>query len=291
MKKATVLLYATLMGVVLCLQPVTSAYAAKDLDSVESTDDNSSQYTQDSNSSSKQNKNSQSTQSNGNSQSTQGNDSQSTQGGNSKSQGDDYNSKGVQDYYKTQKNVTGENMEKAGVIASPIVNIFGNIIGFLLMISGAGIFVITAIDLCYIGIPPIRGLLYKGGAQGGMGMGMGMGGMGMATQQQGRKPLQLISDEAVQVVGGSQQGGASMGMSGMGGMGMSGMGMSGMGQQQQPAKLLILEYFKKRAFFTILFIFSSIVLTSSLFTDCGINVAQLFMNLVTQLMNAVNGIG
>ena len=70
-------------------------------------------------------------------------------------------------------------------------------------------------------------------------------------------------------------------------MGMGGMGM-GMPQQQaapMPIKSVIFEYLKKRVFFLIIFAIATIILMSSIFTDCGINLAEL----ITKIMNKVNG--
>lgn len=61
------------------------------------------------------------------------------------------------------------------------------------------------------------------------------------------------------------------------GMGMGGMGMGGMGGggQQTSTKSVITQYFKKRVFFLVIFAVATILLTSSVFTDCGINLAEL----------------
>lgn len=93
------------------------------------------------------------------------------------------------------------------------------IMGYVISI---GLGLITGLDLCYIAIPPLRGILANGhagtpdtgaqgqaGGMGGMGMSSGMGGMGMGMS-----------------------GGMGMGMSG--GMGMRG-GMGANGAQGQQA--------------------------------------------------------
>lgn len=203
----------------------------------------------------------------------------------------------ISDYLKGYNPVTQDNMDKAGTMASPIVNALGTLSGFIIMLVNAGIFVVTALDLAYIGIPFLRTTLnpnYGAGAQGGspmggMGMGMGMrggmgmGGMGMGGAQPaapGRKCW--VSDEAVacvqmasqgQAQGGSPMGGG-MGMMG-GGMGMGGMGMGGAQAQPIPTKSVILEYLKKRTFFLIIFAVATIILMSSILTDCGLNLAEL----------------
>lgn len=198
-------------------------------------------------------------------------------GSNSDSGSDSHNT-AMSDYLQNQEPVTAENMAAAQKFASPLTDIFGNLTGFACIIVSSGIFVITALDLVYIGLPPFRSMLYSGGqSSGGMGMGMGGG------QQGGQKQRQWVSDECLAVCGQSGGGQASSGM-GMGmGMGMNSMG--GQGGQQQGAKSMILEYFKKRTIFLIIFAVATVMLTSSIFTDCGINLA----NLLFKVMDTVNG--
>lgn len=228
-------------------------------------------------------------------------------------------SSALSDYLQGYTPITDENMGQASKLASPIVNILGTVSGLIVMVVSAAIFVITALDLAYIGLPFTRALLnptYGGGApaggapMGGMGMGMGMGmrggmgmgGMGMGAPAGGAGMMpehglrrRWVSDEAVFVVntyanpqaqGGAMGGGMSPmgGMGGMGGMGM----MGGMPQQQaqpMPTKSVIFEYLKKRIFFLIVFALATVVLMSSIFTDCGINLAEL----LTKIMDKVNG--
>lgn len=236
-----------------------------------------------------------------------------------------YGNKSVSDYLKGYEPVTDKNMKSASVVASPIVNVIGNVIGFIVVIVSALIVLTTALDLMYIGVPFTRPHLnpnYGGGSQsmgggmpmGGMGMGMGMrGGMGMGGMGMGGAQPQAtgrhcwVSDEAIEctsMLGGQASGAQSMGgmspMSGMGmggmGMGMGGMGMGGMGmgsQPQQPAsstKSVILQYFKKRVFFIILFTICLITLTSSIFTDCGINLAALIFKIMEKVNSAIAGV-
>lgn len=220
----------------------------------------------------------------------------------------------ISDYLKGYNPVTQDNMDKAGTMASPIVNALGTLSGFIIMLVSAGIFVVTALDLAYIGIPFLRTTLnpnYGAGAQGGspmggMGMGMGMGmrggmgmgGMGMGGAQPaapGRKCW--VSDEAVacvqmasqgQAQGGSPMGGG-MGMMG-GGMGMGGMGMGGVQAQPMPTKSVILEYLKKRTFFLIIFAVATVLLMSSIFTDCGLNLAELGIRVMHKLNGSIQNI-
>lgn len=198
-------------------------------------------------------------------------------------------------YMRGRKPVTGENMQKATTVAAPIVNALGTISGFIIMVTSAAIFAITACDLAYIGIPPLRGVLNPGyaagGAAGGMGMGgMGMGGMGMrggmgmhgaAGGGGAAGGICWVSDEAKFCV--SQSGGGQPGAMGgaMGGMGAMGGAMGGMqGGQQQGGKSVVFMYLKKRSFFIIVFTICTVVLMSSLFTDCGLNLAALLSKVV-----------
>lgn len=217
----------------------------------------------------------------------------STSNGNSTTQSSSNNSSdSISDYLKTYNPVTNENMSSASAFANPLVSFIGTVTGFIIMLVSAGIFLITALDLVYIGIPPLRNKLNPQGAMqgaGGMGMGMGMG--GSQPQAQARK---WVSDEAVACIAlaqgqGTQSGGMGMGGMGMGGMGMGGMGMGGMGanQQAQPTKSVIVEYLKKRAFFLIIFTVASILLMSSLFTGCGINLAKLISKIVEKFSNHI----
>lgn len=203
--------------------------------------------------------------------------------------GEDYNSS-VSDYLKNRDVIGDKEMQKANSLASPLVSVIGTIAGFITLVASAAIFAITALDLLYIGVPVTRTYLAPSGDGGGMGM--GMGGMGGQQQQQGR---QWVSDEAlqsVQAAGSGATGGSPMG--GMGGMGMGGMGsMGGMGnmggQQQQNTKSVIITYFKKRVFFIVIFAVCTIVLTSSIVTDCGINLGKLFLKITAAFSGNVEG--
>lgn len=185
----------------------------------------------------------------------------------------------ISDYLKGYNPVTQDNMDKAGTMASPIVNALGTLSGFIIMLVSAGIFVVTALDLAYIGIPFLRTTLnpnYGAGAQGGspmggMGMGMGMrGGMGMGGMGMGgAKPAApgrkcWVSDEAVACVQMASQGQAQGGLL-----------MGGVQAQPMPTKSVVLEYLKKRAFFLIIFAVATVLLMHSIFTDCGLNLAEL----------------
>lgn len=197
------------------------------------------------------------------------------------------NDNGVADFFKNHQSMTSDQLNKASETISPITNIFGYLIGGVIAFSSSAIFLITALDLLYISVPPIRGLLYSGGQSQGASMGMSGGyggrgyGMGMQGSQSTSKGSQWVSDEAVQcsalIGGGSSQ---SMGM---GGYGMQG----GMQQQQMSTKSVIMTYFKKRVFFIILFAICTIILTSSILLGTGVNIAQWGMKLIEILNNSI----
>lgn len=237
------------------------------------------------------------------------NGNQSTNEENSEQTGDSHNGS-ISDYLKGYTPVTDENMSSAKQYASPITNALGTLTGFIVMVVSAGIFVVTALDLAYIGLPFTRGLLNpQHGQQGGGGGISPMGGMGMRgsmmgggmmgggvqgqPQEQGMR-RRWVSDEAVNCVelaNPQQQGGGMSPMGGMGGMGgMMGGGMMGGQQQPMPTKSVILMYLKKRAFFLVIFAIATILLTSSIFTDCGINLAELSFKVIDKFNSIISGV-
>lgn len=239
-----------------------------------------------------------------------GDQSSPHQYGSSSPSSDDKSYNSITDYMQGYNYTTEEQMQKASTFASPITNAIGTITGFVVMITVALVGAVTALDLLYIAVPFTRSFLNPmqaqggGGApMGGMGMGMGMrGGMGMGgmgargAQGGGGGEYGLhrkwVSDEAVACVNmanaqSQPQGGMGMG----GGMGMmgGGMGMMGGGQPQaQPqTKSVIMEYLKKRTVFLIVFAIALSLLLSSLFTDCGLNLAELLYKIVSKFNNGV----
>lgn len=227
------------------------------------------------------------------------------------------------DYMKGYTPITAENMAVASETMSPIVSFLGTVAGSIMTLATAGIFVVTALDLVYIGLPFTRGLLnpqYAGvapqggmpmggmsmggyGGYGGYGRGMGMG-MGMSCGQPAGGGMEhgirrkWISDEAAFVVSAFSQGGApqQQAMGGMpmaggyGGMGMN-MGMAGQGMQQPtPAmgKSVIVEYFKRRVVFVVVFAVCSIILMSSILLDCGINLAELLQRVLVKVNGEIS---
>ena len=194
---------------------------------------------------------------------------------------------GIAGFMRDYNPVTDEQMAESEAFASPILALVGNAIGFILIIVVAGVTLVTALDLCYIGLPFTRVLLAP--QQTG-----GMSPMGGMAGQQAKPRFQLVSDEALSSVPtGGSAGMASTPMGGMGGYGgmspMGGMGgMSSAPNQPQGVKSAIFAYFKKRIIFLVLFAVAAIVLTSSILTNCGINIAYLFMDLLEKIMGLMS---
>ncbi len=200
----------------------------------------------------------------------------------------------VGNFIKNQRGVSGKNLQQASNFISPLTNFLGKVIGVIIALASIGIFVITAIDLLYIAIPPIRTFLYtpgtdgtgaatagRGYGMGGPGMGMGMGmGMGGPVQEQRRK-IQFVSDECVQVC--SMMGGSSM-TEGMGGMSRMG-GYQAQPQNQMSRGSVMKTYLKKRAFFIGLFAVCLIILMSSALMGTGVNIAQWGLKLISAINN------
>lgn len=172
--------------------------------------------------------------------------------------------------------ITDDNMNQAKALANPITNIIGNVIGAIVLLTASGIFLITALDLAYIAMPFTRPLLTS--------------------------KHQLVSDEALAAVSGAGGGQQAGGMgSPMGGMGspMGGMGSPmgspmgggmGAGQQKQSTKSVITTYFKKRVVFMVIFAVATVILTSSILTGVGINLAALLTEIIEKLNGIINGV-
>lgn len=203
------------------------------------------------------------------------------------------------DYLRNYKPITKDSMQRATTATNPIVSALGTLSGIILLLTATGIFVITALDLMYIAIPPVRSLLNPqmaggGSPMGGMGMGMGMAGGGQPAEHGLRR--RWVSDEAVaclQMSGantGSPMGGGAMGGMGMSMGGYGGMGM-GMGGQAQPApKSVIFTYLKKRTFFIIIFAIASTLLMSSLLMNTGLNIAELIVKILNKFNGQIKGV-
>lgn len=64
----------------------------------------------------------------------------------------------ISDYLKGYNPVTQDNMEKAGTMASPIVNALGTLSGFIIMVVSAAIFVVTALGSRFGSYVPISSI-------------------------------------------------------------------------------------------------------------------------------------
>lgn len=220
-------------------------------------------------------------------------------------------SEDVGDILAGHENMTSEQLAQASIWVAPVTNIIGYVMGVIIILMMTLVGLITALDLLYIAVPPIRNILYKAGTDGtgaytgGMGAGgYGMGGMGgygrrgygMGMMGAGGasggswKPTQFVSDEAVAcaaLLGGSQQ---SVNMSnGMGGMGMNGMG-GPVQNEQVPMRMksVIWVYLKKRAIFLVFLMVAVMVLTSSSLMGTGVNLAQWLLRIISMVNGSIS---
>lgn len=158
----------------------------------------------------------------------------------------------IGDIIRNHRGMTAEQMATASNALSPFTNFCGTIVGGAIAIIYAGVFVITAADLIYISLPPLRPLLLK-------------------NQQGEGSKRQLISDEALSIIanegngGGSSSGGDMMG----GGFGAQPQS-SGSGKSSSK----IVAYFKARFLFMIFLVITTMVLTSSAIMGTGVNLAE-----------------
>ena len=208
----------------------------------------------------------------------------------------------IGDYMRGYTPVDDEDMAKANQMASPITNFIGSVIGVIVVLASTGIFLITALDLCYIGIPFTRHLLtmkyqlvsdealacapgaaapqQSGGMNGQMGgMNSQMGGFGGGMNSG---------------FGGGMNngfgGGMNGGMNGFGG-GMNSMGGQMGAQQGQPStKSCVVQYLKKRIVFIVVFTICTIILLSSAITGCGINLASLLLKILNKINGGIAGV-
>lgn len=158
----------------------------------------------------------------------------------------------IGDIIRNHRGTTAEQMATASNALSPFTNFCGTIVGGAIAIIYAGVFVITAADLIYISLPPLRPLLLK-------------------NQQGEGSKLQLISDEALSIVAnGGNGGGSSSGGDMMGG----GFGAQPQSSGSGKSSSKIVAYFKARFLFMIFLVITTMVLTSSAIMGTGVNLAE-----------------
>ena len=188
--------------------------------------------------------------------------------------------------------VDSEATAKANTYLEPLAKIgnmaFAIIIGF----TAVAIFVLTGVDLMYIGVPPVRRFLapeaqssgggmsggfggggFGGGGFGGGGFGGGYGAMGGGTQSKPSGLGRWISDEAMSAVSASEPQSSGGGFGG------------GFGGQQEAPKSgsVILSYLKKRIIFLVAFGVCVILLGTTIFTDMGVSLGMWILEKLTGL--------
>lgn len=158
----------------------------------------------------------------------------------------------IGDIIRNHRGMTAEQMATASNALSPFTNFCGMVVGGAVAIIYAGVFVITAADLLYIALPPLRPLLLK-------------------NQQGEGSKLHLISDEALSIVAnGGNGGGSSSGGDMMGG----GFGAQPQSSGSGKSSSKIVAYFKARFLFMIFLIITTMTLTSSVIMGTGVNIAE-----------------
>lgn len=157
----------------------------------------------------------------------------------------------VGDIIRNHRGMTAEQMATASNALSPFTNFCGTVVGGAVALIYAGVFVITAADLLYISLPPLRPLLLK-------------------NQQGEGSKLQLISDEALTIVANGGNGGSSSGGDMMGG----GFGAQPQSSGSGKSSSKIVAYFKARFLFMIFLVITTMVLTSSVIMGTGVNLAE-----------------
>ena len=243
-------------------------------------DDNSGQNNQNSNNQNNNNANT-------------GNESNAPSG-NTSNQGD---SNSISGQLKGYKPVKAQDMQNARESSSWLTSMIGVAISFLVIAVFAFTGFITACDLVYMYIPFLRKFLYSPGTDG-TGAMTGMGGGGSSSTS--IFGLQWVSDEAVAVssmLGGSAQatghaGGGMMGggYGGYGGGFGGGFGAQPNDVQQKGGKSAIRVYVGKRVVALTFLGIASVLLFTSAFTDFGINVGGMLLNLLAAIQDKLSGI-
>lgn len=193
--------------------------------------------------------------------------------------------------------VDKEASERASAFVAPAATTINFLVAVMFGLAGMGLFIITGLDIIYIAIPPLRGILHPAGAEqssgggggfggggfGGGGGGFGGGGFGGGGFGGGGAPQsggssfasRFISDEAVSAVSTQDSGGSGGGFGG------------GFGAPQAPpkTKMVLIDYMKKRMLFLIAFGVCVVLFSTTVFSDFGI---QLGAWLLTQIQNLIS---
>ena len=255
---------ATVLGIGSQLPNTVSTFSNPSVVYAWDNDDNSGQNNQNSNN---QNTN------NGNS----GNESNAP----SRNTGNQEDSNSISGQLKGYKPVKAQDMQNARESSSWLTSMIGVAISFLVIAV----------------FPFVRKFLYSAGTDG-TGAMTGMGGGGGSTSIFG---LQWVSDEAVAVssmLGGSAQatghaGGGMMGGGFGGGYGGGfggGFGAQPNDVQQKGGKSAIRVYVGKRVVALTFLGIASVLLFTSAFTDFGINVGGMLLNLLAAIQDKLSGI-
>ena len=167
---------------------------------------------------------------------------------------------------RNHRGMTAEQMATASNALSPLTNLCGTVVGGAIAIIYTGVFVITAADLLYISLPPLRPLLLP---------------LHSKNRQGGGFGFHLISDEALIIMAnGGNDGGSSSGGDMMGG----GFGAQPQSSGSGKSSSKIVAYFKARFVFMLFLVITTMVLTSSVIMDTGVNLAEWGLKLF-QLFN------
>ena len=158
----------------------------------------------------------------------------------------------IGDIIRNHRGMTAEQMATASNALSPFTNFCGTVVGGAVAIVFTGVFVVTAADLLYIALPPLRSVLLK-------------------NRQDKGSGLQLISDEAFSIVA---NGGNGSGSSSGGDMMGGGFGAQPQSSGSGKSSSKIVAYFKARFLFMIYLVIATMVLTSSVIVGTGVNLAE-----------------
>lgn len=167
---------------------------------------------------------------------------------------------------RNHRGTTAEQMATANNALSPFTNFCGTVVGGAIALIYAGVFVITAADLLYISLPPLRPLLLKN------------------QQGEGSNGFHLISDEALRTVANGGNGGSSSSGGDMMGGGFGAQPQSS-GSGKSSSK--IVAYFKARFVFMIFLVITTMVLTSSVIMGTGVNLAEWGLKLLQSFNNFI----